>query len=111
MQTMPVPCNPKLSTSAFDTLVMKILKHLENSDNIFMILRALDPGGGVHHGFARDTSGLFANTWEGVFTEDRNGNEKVQIPNSGILRKKDYYFRVFVPHIPRYTSRYILDEQ
>ncbi|KAH8691857.1 hypothetical protein BGW36DRAFT_386495 [Talaromyces proteolyticus] len=64
--------------------------------DILIILPGLDhPHGGIHHQLALDACAILANNrYEGWFTEDREGNERVNVPLSGILRKRNYYFRV-----------------
>jgi hypothetical protein len=73
------------------------LRHPGYSDmgNILMVLPALDhPQGGIHYETARIACAIIANNrWEGFLTELRTG-EPAQVGPDGILRGKNYYFRV-----------------
>ncbi|KAI9771266.1 MAG: hypothetical protein M1840_002236 [Geoglossum simile] len=73
------------------------LRHPGYSDtgNILMVLPALDHAqGGIHHETARTACAIIAgNRWEGFLTETRTGGA-VQAGPDGILRGKNYYFRV-----------------
>ena len=73
------------------------LRHPGYSDtgNILMVLPALDhPQGGIHHETARIARAIVANNkWEGFLTETRAGG-RTAVGSDGILRGKNYYFRV-----------------
>lgn len=73
------------------------LRHPGYSDtgNILLALPALDhPQGGIHHETARIACAILANNrWEGFLTETRTG-QPVQVDSDGILRGKNYYFRI-----------------
>jgi hypothetical protein len=73
------------------------LRHPGYSDtgNILMVLPALDhPQGGIHHETARIACAIVANnSWEGFLTETRTGG-RARVDPDGILRGKNYYFRV-----------------
>ncbi|KAF2187453.1 hypothetical protein K469DRAFT_114092 [Zopfia rhizophila CBS 207.26] len=73
------------------------LRHPGYSDTggILMVLPALDhPQGGIHHETARIAYAIVANNrWEGFLTEIRTGG-RTAVGSDGILRGKNYYFRV-----------------
>jgi hypothetical protein len=72
----------------------------DDSSNILLLMPALDPHAGIHHMTALIACCILAdNQWEGYFTEDKEGQKKVEAPEDGTLRGRNYYF-----HIPSITS-------
>jgi hypothetical protein len=63
--------------------------------NIIMILPALDHAqGGIHHETALIACAVVAgNRWDGFLSEQRTGSG-VLTPRDGVLRGKEYYFRL-----------------
>jgi hypothetical protein len=65
----------------------------KDSYNQLLILPALD-NGGIHYETAHIACAILANNcWDGWFTEEQGG-DRVYVPDDGILRKQNYYFRV-----------------
>lgn len=63
--------------------------------NIIMVLPALDDvQGGVHHETALIACAVVAgNRWDGFLSEQRTGSG-VLTPRDGVLKGKEYYFRL-----------------
>jgi hypothetical protein len=63
--------------------------------NIIMVLPALDDAqGGIHHETALIACAVVAgNRWDGFLSEDRTGSG-ILTPRDGVLRGKEYYFRL-----------------
>lgn len=68
--------------------------------NVLLQMPAIDPGGGVHHATALVACAIMADSqWDGYFTEDKEGQRKVDVSLDDILKGRNYYF-----HLPNTTS-------
>ena len=84
----PVPNSPAKSLN-----IIFRYPGYDDGSNLLLILRALDSGG-IHYETARLACAIPAdNRWDGWFTEEQGG-DKLDVPDDGILRKENYYFRV-----------------
>jgi hypothetical protein len=66
--------------------------------NILLFMPALDPDAGIHHMTALIARYILAdNQWEGYFTEDKEGQKRMETPEDGILMGRNYYLRRLNP--------------
>src|SRR5277367_1139668 len=73
----------------------------DGTDNVLLIMPALDLGGGIHHATAKIACGIIAgNRWDGYFTTDKAGENKVESSPETVLLGQSYYF-----HLPNLTSK------
>jgi hypothetical protein len=64
--------------------------------SVLLVLPALDSPDGVHHGLALDSCAIMAdNRWDGYFTLDREGVQRVPTDDMDLSLDADaYYFHV-----------------
>lgn len=63
--------------------------------NIILFIPGLDLDGGVHHATALVICGILAdNRWDGYFSEDKEGQRKVEIGSDDTLKGESFYFQL-----------------
>jgi hypothetical protein len=73
----------------------------DDPGNVLLTLPALDPGGGIHYATAKIACGIIAaNRWDGYFTTDKAGENKVESSPETVLLGQSYYF-----HLPNLTGK------